>query len=65
MPTSLHVVNGAAVLVTCWLLTLRAWRASRPTAIELIAAESRAHTQPAAAEAAGAARERELAGAEA
>ncbi len=28
VPTSLHVVNGAAVLMTCWLLTLRAWRAS-------------------------------------
>ena len=34
VPTSLHVVNGAALLVTCWLLTLRAWRASQPPITE-------------------------------
>ncbi len=30
VPTTFHVATGAAVLGTCWLTTLRAWRRLRP-----------------------------------
>ena len=30
LPTTAHVATGAAILGTCWMLTLRAWRLTRP-----------------------------------
>jgi hypothetical protein len=30
LPTTAHVATGAAVLGTCWLVTLRAWRLTGP-----------------------------------
>jgi len=32
LPTTAHVAVGAAVLGSCWLLLLRAWRRLRPRA---------------------------------